>query len=494
MDAKITAAMRSLADYLNRQERVCILGLGREGRCMLEVLLDLKRRGWFTAELRLADRQPVEETLAAELPSYSGDQYLRSALGWTRLLIKAPGVSLGSEPRQPGNEQRLRDYPQLEVSCMMDLFFRFFADLIPTLGISGTKGKSTTTSLSYSLLRKAQPQTLLRGNIGVPVFEGWRDWTLETRLCIELSSHQLEFCRRGPRWGALLNFYPEHLDHYASYEAYVGAKLNLLKGQTEGDFFLLNCCQTELYERAKGLLPQGYGLICDVQNAESLSRAADLRGEAALVLVLDTATGLLRLEDAQGRLELEICPGDVNTGLRGPHLLLDVAVALGLSRAAGLDLELVEAGLRDFCPLPHRCQFVAEKKGVAYYNDSISTIPQTCLLALEQLPQTRCLLIGGMDRGLDYSDLAEKLLAREGLELICLPDTGAYFASYFRERGAGGRIHEVPDMRRAVAEAAGLAQAGEVVLLSPAASSYNCYRNFEARGEAFLAAVASLDG
>lgn len=493
------AHLRRLLDYL-RGKAILILGFGREGRSSLRLLeryLPEEQLG----RLALADREEITGPYASLYRCHCGADYLY-ALGAYELVLKAPGISLKEYARLPGAPLRLAAWPGAEISGQIDLCLRFCRAL-RLFGISGTKGKSTCTALLYAMLSADERPCHIRGNIGLPVFDGLQGMRAGERLCLELSSHQLEFVQASPHLAALSNFYPEHLDHYTDLEAYYRAKLNILRYQGAADFCALNGADDALTRAAAPLFerPEVPHLAriapSPGSGPEGRADAEEAAGwgalpEPELELRVDGEAGAFTLFDRRRGLQRRVAARALNPRLRGPHHIFDAALAAALAYADGLAPERIEAGLARFVGLPHRCEWVRRLRGVDYYNDSIATIPQATRLALETLPEVSCLILGGMDRGIDYGDFLDYLLARDDLRLICLPDTGHAQAASLSARGAGERCVCVATVEEAVARAAAEAPPGTAVLLSPAASSYHRYKNFEERGEDFRRAVFAL--
>lgn len=478
-----------LFSYL-RGKKILLLGMGREGKSSLAFLLRHQEEIQW-AKLALADRVALDETFGLE--THTGEDYL-DCLGDFDLVLKAPGISLKSFERLPGHRQGLVHYPDTEITGQIDLTLRFLP-FHRILAVSGTKGKSTTSTLLSLFLRECSRPVYFRGNIGIPVWDELEGLDSEANLCLELSSHQLEFCRQPPSASALTNFYPEHLDHYSSYEAYLEAKIGVMEAQGREDVFVLNSLEAELMER---VLPKLKSKVILIRAATDVEVAQRVQAQSEILAEVILGDGSFELVK-NGKKIFQLKPASLNPLLKGEHLLIDVAIASSLAYLEGLTQEGLERVCREFQGLPHRCERVAEVDGVTYVNDSISTIPRTCSLALETLGTVSVLYIGGMDRGVDCEELALELLEREGLHLFCLPDTGAYFYQYFHRFGQGNRVRQVADFassieaaQRVAQEALKLGMERSYVLLSPAASSYHRYKNFEERGDEFKQAVAQL--
>jgi len=324
------------------------------------------------------------------------------------------------------------------------------------LAVTGTKGKSTTAALAAHLARGAGVDVALAGNIGVPVLD-----LLGTRhelVVLELSSFQIADLTVGPQTVVVTNLYREHADWHGSTERYADEKLRVL--DLPGvEAVVLNGGDERLMSRV--------GSRADALFGGGGGYDADERG-----VVLDG----------------EVVVAAAELPLPGRHNALNLAAALAGLRAAGFGVDEAAALLRDFAPLPHRLQVVRDD-GVVWVDDSISTTPESAMAALASFPGAELVLIaGGQDRGQDYAQLARELAARDAA-LVGIPTTGARIAAAARSAGAG-TVVECADLEEAVDAARAVAPAGAVVLLSPAAPSFDHFRDFEERGERFAALVA----
>ena len=402
----------------------------------------------------MADKNEMEDVL------FFGTGYLEAMYDYD-IVIKTPGISLKDF-----------DTRGVEITSQTDLFLSQFHN--QTIGITGTKGKSTTTSLIYHLLKSAGRDAILTGNIGIPCFDIMEDIKPESIVVYELSAHQLEYVHNSPRVGVLLNVFEEHLDHFGSMSRYKTAKLNIMHYMGEDDTAVIH----------DSLLDDAWRLF--VNNIVfSLFDISEFVDETALPL-------------------------------KGEHNLLNVKAAL-LACYAYDDTDIRELipYLYTFKPLEHRLEPVGTYDGVTFYNDSISTIPQAAISACKALGRVDFLLLGGFDRGIDYQPLADYLCeypvphllftgkaGERMMELISGASTGSatFDSTKVPELVEGPtQVIKVPEpvegptlthyssMEEAFAYIAAHASQGDVCLLSPAASSYDQYKNFEERGAKFKA-------
>ena len=369
-------------------------------------------------------------------------------------MLKSPGISL--------KDQALPD--DVIISSQTDLFLSLFGAQV--VGITGTKGKSTTSSLLYHLLNELGQKAFLVGNIGVPALDIVGELEKDSWVVYEMSSHQLQYSRYSPHVAILLNLHQEHLDHYEDYRGYRQAKWQITAHQRAEDFFVFNAdnatLQEDLMER----------------NLASQLISVSLCGE-------QTAYARLQ-EDA-------LCIGDVRLSfdtkqfkLHGKHNIFNLMVCLSTLHKLGFSVEEALQDAYTFNGLAHRLQFVGEYKGISFYNDSIATIPEATMNALKAVPKAQTLILGGYDRGIDYTSLMDFLLEIPPLNLILMGKVGERIHTLLKQRNYPGKISQVEDMKAVVQHAFACTPRGGAVLLSPAAASYDAYENFEERGTHFM--------
>lgn len=424
--------MKKLLDKLVKNKKVLVLGYGREGRSTLKLLLELNS----AASLTVSDMKDVSAELPNGVGSVSGEGYL-DCLNDFDLVFKTPGIVL---PRD------ISEYT-CEITSQTEVFIEAYKDKV--IGITGTKGKSTTSSFIYFLLKECGKNVLFAGNIGIPVFDIASEVADDTIIVIELSCHQLEYAKTSPHRAILLNIYEDHLDHYGTREKYGLAKKNIYIHQEPSDY---------LY---------------------TLKEVVDEWGEAPSETVYITK---------------DMCPFKSfdelsSTNFKGEHNLLNLSFAYAVSKAYGISDEEFIRAVETFETLPHRLEKAGTYNGVEYYDDSISTTVKSTISAVESIKNATVLLVGGMERNIDYSELISYVLkSRQLKNLICMYESGKrIYSEYCACSGNGGApaAYEVKDLEEAVSLAKKMAVKGEAVLLSPAAASYGHFKNFEERGDRF---------
>lgn len=438
---------------LVKDKNILILGFGREGKSTYKLLLKTDTY----KSLTIADLAAVEYDLPENIKVVSGEAY-QDTLDDYDIVFKSPGIVLKKNEK----EYKCRIMSQTE------LFFEKFSK--QTIGITGTKGKSTTASLLYHVLKECEIPCVIVGNIGVPAFDMAEYISEDTVVVFELSSHQLEYTKLSPHIGVLLNIYEEHLDHYGTFEKYALAKKNIYKYQNAGDI-----------------------LFCNVNNLP-----AD--GECSGKII--TASG------EKDNTDLYIEYNDVvyfnrpfavpvnEIKLMGRHNLFNIGIVYALCKYFDISDSRINEALKTYQPLPHRLEFIGVTDGVKYYDDSISTICETTIQALKTLTDVNSVLIGGMDRGIDYFPLIDFLNEFDVGHIILMSDTGKRIYSDMKDKYpqllSSKKVFIVDTLEEAVRLAKKVTVKGKSCLLSPAAASYGIFKNFEERGEVFKDLVAYL--
>ncbi len=413
---------------------VLILGFGKEGQSTYNFI----RRFYPDKKIAIADKRELKLD-DKNVVLHTGEAYLDNINDFD-IVMQSPGISL----------RNVRIDESTEITGQMDLFLRF-ADCIK-IGITGTKGKTTTTTLIYNIVKASGKKCALIGNIGVPVFESLDD-TQDLIAVIEMSCHQLEFAKASPQIAVMTNVYPEHLDHYNGFEGYVNAKLNIVKNQTENDYFVYNCDQEEL---------------------KNLINFNEVKSKLLPVS---------RFEE--GRDEFLKHLTTLNENLKGYHTHHDIFFAVNVARCLGISDNAIEEGIFSFSPIAHRMEKVGTWKDITFYNDSIATIPHAVMCAISALEKVDSLIFGGLDRGIDYATFITDLSECSVSNLIGLPETGEKIINELKKIGCNKNLVVVDTMDEAVEAAYKYTEKGKICLFSPAASSYNRYRNFEEKGNHF---------
>ena len=430
--------LKKLENFFNGK-RVLILGLGREGRSTLDILEKID------CTIGIADKNltPTSELEKYEL--YLGDNYL-DCLDKFDIIMKSPGIAL---------LDMVSDEIKAKITSQTDLLLRFRNNTL--IGITGTKGKSTTSSLTCHILKECGKNAMLIGNIGIPPLERISEFEDDTIIVCEMSCHQLEYIKASPDIAVLLNVFEEHLDHYVDFNAYRGAKENIYHYMNEnGTLIIGSDC---VHEK----------IGCDVVTA-SLDHEADIFVTADMLSING----------------VEIPLSGIDTKLIGHHNFYNIGIALCIALTLGCDKNEALKALASFTGLPHRLENVGTFGKVQYINDSISTCPSTAIAAVKSFDKVDTIIIGGMDRGIDYTELVNFLNGSDIENVILLPDSGYRI---FPDLDGGKRnIYKAENLIDAVRYAKEVTKIR--CLLSPAAASYGFYKNFEERGEHFKRLVS----
>lgn len=448
-----------------RNKRIVILGFGREGRAMLAYLLKYHPgQAVHIADANPGLHLPYELHKNENITITSGPEYLDKLWDYD-LIIKTPGIPL---------EALKGKADPAKITSQTDLFLGIYSKQVA--GITGTKGKSTTSSLLYHLLRQKSDDTLLLGNIGIPAFELIDRIGPGTRIVFELSSHQLEEVHVSPGISILLNIFEEHLDHYPSYMAYQQAKLNIAKYQHEGDVFIYHA-ENEVVARNLGAL-QLHARALPYTLAQKPGSRAWWNND---LLHADAGGGWLQI------------PMEISRILPGDHNRLNVAAAVLAALQCGTTVEQITAGCRSFKPLPHRLEYFGCFNSRHFYNDSIATIPEAAIAAIRTLGRVDTLIAGGFNRGIQYQAFIDFLAKSEIRHILLTGEAGQVIRNGLQNSTFRGQSHFYGDFTEMVRKAITVTPAGGVCLLSPAASSYDAFHNFEERGSLFRELVTSSD-
>lgn len=438
-----------IADLINyfQNKKILILGFGREGQSTYKLIRKyIKEQTLYIAD-RKENFEKNYEFLSQDknIKCISGEGYLEDLEEYD-VIMKSPGISfVGLDTSKFYNN----------IKSQLELLLEFF-DMF-TIGITGTKGKSTTSSLIYKVLKEQNVKSMLLGNIGVPVFDYIDTIPNDTTLILEMSSHQLEYMKLSPNISILLNIYPEHLDHYESFEKYAEAKCNIFKYQNKSDYFIYNSDDETINKFLK--------------DEEAKKYKVSLKGNGDIYLKGEN----IYFNDK------EIYNINTPRNLLGEYNLNNIMFVLAVSKILKLDISKTIKSISDFKTLEHRLEFVGEYNGILYYDNSIATIPKATIEAVKALKNVDTLIIGGMDRGLDYTDFIKFLNESDISNIICMPKTGHDIAKNLKD----GRAYVVNTLDEAVEIAKKHTTKGRVCLLSPAAASYGFFKNFEEKGNIY---------
>jgi UDP-N-acetylmuramoylalanine--D-glutamate ligase len=466
------------------QSSTAILGFGVEGQGTYSFL----RRHFPNKHLYIADKKSlsditISDTVAAivardaNLRFYEGADYL-SFLPLCQVVIKSPGI--------PPSLPELVAYQA--AGGMVTSHLEIFFDLVGTrnvIGITGTKGKSTTASLIHHLLMNAGIESILAGNIGAPPLENLHEAQPDRcRWVVECSSYQLAEMHCSPHIAVLLGVVPEHLGlhdpsmsqaHHRDFASYIAAKETITHYQDPNDVLIFNADD----EIAVQIAQRSRARLLAVSQKEEPVNGSFLRDGKLLYSDHGICEEIIKAEEIP---------------LLGRFNQINVMAAVAAAREAGAPTEGMSRSISSFHGLPHRLEFIGEASGVLFYDDSISTVPQATISALEALgDRVSTVILGGHDRGADFSTLAVALIQKHVRHVILFPPSGLrLWRSVEQEcslRSICPTPHFVTSMQMAVDLALTCTVEGDICLLSPASASYGMFKNFEERGAAFRKAI-----
>lgn len=397
------------------KKKVLILGFGREGKDTFSFL----RKVFPKKSLGIADEKDVKCRMP-NVKCYCGKNYLK-ALEDYDVIIKSPGIPFKILPKSA--------LPK--ITNQTEIFFENCPGKI--VGVTGTKGKSTTSSVIYEILRNGGVKAHLIGNIEKPVLSFLTKAKPDDVFVYELSSHQLYNLKKSPKVAVLLNIYQEHLDYYRSFKEYVNAKANITRYQTKNDYLVYNAGDRIV----KGIAQK------------SKARKIPIRGE---------------------------------------YYSLDRTAAKAVGKLFKIPSAVIEKAVKKFKPLPHRLELVGTFKGITFYNDALATIPEATIGALNTLGgKVETIMLGGFERNIDFKNLAKRVLKSKIRNVILFPATGQRIWKEIKSQKGASHLKPffVADMEKAVKLAYQYTKKGKACLLSCASSSFSIFKDYKEKGDLF---------
>ena len=491
---KILRIIKSKLSLSNsgKENKIIILGFGVEGKSSFKFILD--NVNFFSSDIKIIiadkrDKDDIIDNSSSEVKKYfvnfknnidfitedSFSDLLEQKKKFEfDLIIKSPGISL--------SDSFIKSYKN-EISSQIDLFLLSFSNQV--IGITGTKGKSTTATLTHNILLEQGIKSILAGNIGKAVLETIDEITDETIIVLELSSHQLQLISRAPRTSVLLNIYPEHLDYYKTLEKYTLAKYNIISKQEESDVYIFPKNEFEIS-------------ILEKLSA-STNKPIDFSFNS------NSSNSHLNIQSKKNNITLEID----KIKLPGEHNYFNISAAiLAINEVLDekLDYNKLKESIYNFSGLEHRLEYVGKYNNIDFYNDSISTIPQTTIAALKTFNHNiEYLILGGMNRSSDiiFNDLATEISKSKISNIFFMPETGKIIYDEILKTGfkivnnsnkiirddKNINCYFSNDLESIISIIFSLRdikdQNNSLCILSPASSSYNLFKNFEDRGKKF---------
>ena len=454
-------------NYL-RNRKVAIIGLGVSNLPLLDYLHNL------LAKVTVFDDRNIEEIpkdIMDKITKYTfefslGKNNLTKLVGFD-IIFRSP--SCMPTKKELVEEEKRGAIITSEIEMLMEMA------PCKIIGITGSDGKTTTTSLIYSIIKEAGYNTYLGGNIGTPLFTKLEDIFPEDIIVLELSSFQLMNMTISPDIAVITNVTPNHLNIHSSYEEYIDAKKNIFKNQNENGILVINY-DNDITKKCK---LEANGKVVLFSSKEKLDNG----------IIVDEDV----IKECEDRLRKHI----INTSdvhLRGTHNYENIAAAIGATKSL-VDTEIIVKAIKGFKGVEHRLEFIREINGVKWYNDSIGTSPTRTIAGLNSFKEDIILIAGGYDKNLDYEPIAKPIVDNvKGLILIGKTATKIYEAvnKELIKQNKELDIYMCDEFAETVNTANKIAKQGQIVLFSPASASFDLFKNFAQRGERFKELVNKL--
>ena len=449
-----------------KNKKVLLVGLAKTG---VSTIKYLDKLGAKTIVNDIKNKSQLEDILN-ELKNIKNVEYI---LGYhpenvddIDMAVVSPGVPLDLPFICKLKKNKIKIIGEVELAYRLSKNNPIF------IGITGTNGKTTTTSIVGEIFKKANKDTYIVGNIGNPVIDTVDTTTKESILVTELSSFQLESIDEfRPKVSAFLNVTEDHMNRHHTMENYIAAKARVFENQKEDDFTILNYDDLQVRDLAKNCNSK----VIFFSRKEKLNKGIYLDENNNIIIDINEKIVLLNAS------ELSL-PGD--------HNLENCMAAIGITYVSNIDLEIIKDVLKTFKAVEHRQEFVRELNDIMFVNDSKGTNPDSTIKAVKSYNKDMILIAGGKDKGSSFDELLE--IAKENVvALVLLGETAPIIEEAAKEKGFD-KIYIVNNMKEAVETSYKIAKKGDVVLLSPACASWDMYSNFEVRGKDFKDNVNNL--
>lgn len=451
-----------------RGKKVAIIGMGVSNIPLLDYLYNKGSKVIVFDRRALSD---INQEAVSKINQYSfeliyGENSLDELVGFD-IIFRSPSC-------RPDTPQIVKE---VERGAIVTSEIEMVLKLTPCkiIGITGTEGKTTTTSIIHAIIQKSGKKCFLGGNIGKPIFTQIKDMKKEDIVVLELSSFQLMEVDVSPEIAVVTNIFPDHLDVHKSYEEYRETKKNIFKFQKENGIVVLNHDNEFTRDFAK----EAEGKVVFFSSNEKLQNGYiyDKSDETIKYCEDGVRRHILKKEDIK---------------LRGIHNYENICSALAATSSI-VDVDVQIQAIKEFNGVEHRLEFVRELNGVKWYNDSIGTSPASTIAGLKSFNEDIVLLAGGSDKGLDYEEIG-KVIASKVKVLILTGPTSSKIEEATKKalNGKQIEIYYCTNMAEAVNLASETAKRGDVVLLSPASASFDLYQNFAQRGNIFKEFVTAL--
>ena len=451
-----------------KDKKVAIIGLGVSNIPLLDYFykLESKISVFDNRQNQELPQEIIDKINKYNINYYGGENNLKDLKGFD-IIFRSPSL-MPYVPELSAEIQR-----GAIVTTEIEMVLKLTPSIV--IGVTGTEGKTTTTSIIYEIIKKAGYRCLLGGNIGNPLFTQIKDMRPEDVIILELSSFQLTNMNVSPHIAVVTNIFPDHLNVHRSYEEYRQEKKNIFLHQNENDITILNYDN----EFTKNFAKEVIGRKVFFSSKEKLEDG----------YIYDSTDGIIKYCEDGIRRHL-IKKDDIK--LRGIHNYENICAALAATSSLA-DVDTQIEAIKNFIGVEHRLEFVKEINGVKWYNDSIGTSPSSTIAGLNAFDEDIILLAGGSDKGLDYTDIGE-VIAKKVKTLILTGPTAEKIkqATLNAENGSNVEIIFTDNIQESVKIAHQKAKKGDIVLLSPASASFDAFKNFAERGNKFKEYVNSL--
>ncbi len=448
-------------------DKIAVLGIGTEGKDVVNYLLQRNYKNITVFDKKYKKDLDLENINSSKISFITGPDYLKKGLINYKTIFRSPGVY-----------RYLPEIIEAEsmgsvITSNIKLFFEKHKGV--TIGVTGTKGKGTTSTLIYKILRQKSRNVYLAGNIGNPPLELLNNLNEKSIVVLELSSFQLIDLTKSPNISVVLNITTDHMDWHRDQNEYLDAKKNIVRFQDKNDSKVLN----NDYASSKAFK------LLSASNNLYISKYDKVKG----VYVKD---GIIYANISDENIKI----GETkNLLLRGVHNWENVCAAICASLLAGASVENARKAVFSFKGLEHRLELVAKVSGVEYYNDSFSTNPQTTSAAVDSFSEPITLILGGYDKGLDFEGMVKNICCKINIpSVVLIGDVSAKLIRLLKTYKFRGEIYRLnkSKMESVVKKCADVSQKGGVVLLSPACASFDMFKNYKDRGDQFKKAVYDL--
>lgn len=414
-----------------KEKKILILGFGKEGKDTFHFL----RKIFPQKEIGIADKNPlVKVKNLKNVKWFLGENYLKSLKNY-EVIVKSPGIPFSIKEVKEALDQG-------KITTQTEIFFNNFKGKI--IGVTGTKGKSTTSKLIFEILKRAGFKVFLGGNIKIPVLK----YIFKNGYFVyELSSHQLFTLKKSPHIAVLLDIFEDHLDYYKSFKEYILAKANIARYQKPEDFLIFSSENKICKKIAKYSLAKKIPIKRDLDEIKSLG--------------------------------LKITP-------QFKIYSLNLNAAISVAKILNVKKEIIREGILNFKFLPHRVEFLGNFKGIDFYNDSMATNPDSTIFAIRSLKEKlETLILGGLSKNLEEKKLVKEILKSKIKNLVLLPETGISIYFHLFKAKKNLNMFLTTKLKEGVKFSFLETSKGKAVLFSPGAASFNLFENAEKRGDSF---------